>query len=233
MRNFLKYIWHYTKKCGTFLGIQIIIVILGFVLLMIQNDVAHIVLGIVVVLLNGFLFYLIGKSSALKDFKFKRINLAKFGGNTPYYEKCKEMRLSNAITAIGAFFAINLILVVIGSLSTSTGMTVLRGIITFVFMGIMLIGSGTGFLTTVNGIAAVEAKTAVINETTGEIISEAVEAVEGVAGRPGLFPALFLPIIFAICACYVIGYYLAARKRNKQHVEIQEEIAMFDRMGKA
>ena len=220
----MKFILYYTKKCGWFLGIQLLIVFLGFFILMIPNDTALLIIGVVIVILNGFFFFLSGKSAALNDFKYKRINLAKFGGKTPYYEACKEMKLSKAAAIAGVFFVFNLILVIVGAFADSVA---IRAIVAFEFMGIMLIGSGSGFLTAVNGIAAVEAVAA-----DPENGVAAVEAVEGVAGKPGLFPALFLPLIFLICAAYVAGYALSMARRNKQHREIQDEIEMFNNMGR-
>ena len=229
MKNFLKFFWYYLKRCGMFLGIQLIITLLGFIILMINSDIAHIIIGIAVVILNCFFYFLIGKSAALNDFKFKRINAAKFGGKPPYYEACKEMKLSKAAITAGAFYVVNLILVLFGSYvnAYSGGSALLRGLIMFEFMGVMLISSGTGFSTVVNGVEAVEAVAA--NPAEGIV---GVEAVAAVAGKPYLFPALFMPVILLICASYVGGYFLSMTKRNRQHREIQDEIAMFDRMGK-
>ena len=196
MKNFLKFAWYHLKRCGTFLGLQVIITLLGFALMLIPSDVAHIIIGVAVVILNCFLFFLVGKSAAPNDFKYKRINAAKFGGKPPYFEACKEMKLSKAIVTAGIFYAVNLILVLIGSYAD---VNAIRVIIMFEFMGIMMISSGTGFT---------------------EIIS---------AGRPYLFPALFCPVIVLICAAYVGGYFLSMAKRNRQHREIQDEIAMFDK----
>jgi len=204
MKNAMKLIWYYLKRSGGFLGIQLAMAFLGFMLLLIPSDAAHVALGVAVILLNGFLYFIIGKSAALKDFKYKRINLAKFGDKAPYYEACKEMKLSKAIITVAVFYVITLIFALIGSFAD---IVIIRGIINFAFIGILLIASGTGFNTTVNGVFE--------------------EGVQTVAGRPYLFTALFMPLIFAICACYFLGYFISMRTRNKQHREIQDEIEMF------
>jgi hypothetical protein len=195
------------KKALVLIAIKLFMIFFAFLLMVVQNAVLNVVLGLSVTAAECALLFFTGRGQARDEFKYIRINRNKYPDGVPLSQKARETDLVKAGLVAGAVVLFYSVFTVLGAAlpqgpaDAVSARIVFQGIMKFGFSGITMICAGFNL--------------------TQTLLDDG-----------GVFFAFFFAGALLAAAAYFVGYFSSAKLRFKQHEEIRREIRQFEEMGR-